>query len=365
MGKIDKVTREYIKNPVVVADVFNYIAYNGKKVIKPDNLTRIDTNSLIGIYDTLINNSYDNSSSHKKGPITKKKRTGSREKNNTHFIDRYRDAISMLSVTKDDKAIYALLGIEAQSYINYAMPVKNMLYDSIQYSVQITDLTNLHKTNKDKTDGKEFLSGMLKEDKLKPVITLVVYFGTEEWDGAKKLSDLLEDTDEHLKALIQDYELTIINPLTMADKEFDKFSTDLGIILKLIKYSSNKEMLLNILQGNSNLGKLTRQGAQVLCDSIGFNMDITEDEMEGKKMCKALAELIEDGRNEGMQAGKKIGLIEGRQSGLIEGRQSGLIEGRQSSAIRMFTRGISIDDISYSIETPVEQVKKWIEESKI
>ncbi len=340
MGKIDKVTRDYIKNPVVVADVFNYIAYNGKKVIKPDNLTKVDTNSLVGIYDNWNDSSSD------------KKNTDIKKNDMAYFIDRYRDVISMLSITKDDKAIYALLGIEAQSYINYAMPVRSMLYDVLQYAAQVTDLTNLHRANKDKTDSNEFLSGMLNEDRLKPVITLVLYFGTEEWDGAKKLSDLLEDTDEQLKALIQDYELTIINPLTMADEEFDKFSTDLGMILKLIKYSSDKEMLLTMMQGSSNLGMLSKQGAQVLCDSLGIDIDILEDEMEGKKMCKALAELIEDGRNEGMQAG------------ILEGRQSGLIEGRQISAIRMFTKGISLDDISYVVDTPIEQVRQWIEEAR-
>ncbi len=353
MGEIDKVTRDYIKNPVVVADVFNYIAYNGEKVIKPDNLTRVDTNSLVEIYDNLEISDYDNSFSCKRGTASKKKSV-------THFIDRYRDAISMLSIAKDDKAIYALLGIEAQSHINYAMPVRNMLYDAIQYAVQINDLTNLHKTNKDRINGNEFLSGMLKEDKLKPVITLVVYFGTEEWDGARKLSDLLEETDDNLKLFIQDYELTIINPLTMEDEEFDKFSTDLGIVLKLIKYSSNKKMLLNMTQGEENFGILSRQGARVLCASIGFDMDITEDEMEGKKMCKALAELIEDGKNEG----KEIGIAEGKEIGIAEGRQSGLAEGRRNSALRMHIRGDSIEDISYVVDASIEQVKQWIEEVK-
>ncbi len=363
MGKIDNITRDYIKNPVVVADVFNYIAYNGETVIKPDNLTSVDTNSLVGIYD-LINDKFleNESGSTSSGNSSNKKRNKAKNKPKAHFIDRYRDSISMLSITKDDKAIYALLGIEAQSYVNYAMPVKNMLYDALQYAVQVTNITNLLKANNVQVRDEEFLSGLRKEDRLKPVITLVVYFGTKDWDGAKKLSDLFEETDERLKPFIQDYKLTIINPTDMADEEFNKFSTDLGLVLKVLKNSSSPKHLSALINDKSTRGTLTRQGVQVIYDCLGVTVDIgtEEEEMEVKKMCSALAELIEDGRNEG----KEAGLIEGRKSGLIEGRKSGLIEGRKISAIKMFLHGDALEYICDVVDTPIEQVKQWIEEAK-
>lgn len=82
----------------------------------------------------------------------------------------------------DGNAIYLVLGIENQSKIHYAMVVKNMVYDSLHYAKQVMEATKSHKG--EKLSGDEFLSGFTKEDKLIPVITLVLYFGAEEWDGA-------------------------------------------------------------------------------------------------------------------------------------------------------------------------------------
>ncbi len=43
MGAKDTVTKEYMSNNSVFADAFNYLLYEGEQVIKPDNLTSLDT----------------------------------------------------------------------------------------------------------------------------------------------------------------------------------------------------------------------------------------------------------------------------------------------------------------------------------
>ena len=40
-------------------------------------------------------------------------------------------------LVKDDHAAYILLGIENQQKVHYAMPVRNMLYDALQYDKQV------------------------------------------------------------------------------------------------------------------------------------------------------------------------------------------------------------------------------------
>ena len=40
--------------------------------------------------------------------------------------------------------------------------------------------------------GNEFLSHMKKTDKLIPVVTVVIYYGDEEWDGAKSLYEMMD-----------------------------------------------------------------------------------------------------------------------------------------------------------------------------
>ena len=42
MGTVDIVTKEYMRENAVFADAFNYLIYNGKKVIDPAKLKEID-----------------------------------------------------------------------------------------------------------------------------------------------------------------------------------------------------------------------------------------------------------------------------------------------------------------------------------
>ena len=110
---------------------------------------------------------------------------------------KFRDNMKCLNAMTDDTAAYLLLGVEGQSQIHYAMPVKDMVYDAFQYASQVEEAANSHKRavkarKKDKKTPKvptvrtlssgEYLTGFYKEDKLIPVITLVIYFGSEEWD---------------------------------------------------------------------------------------------------------------------------------------------------------------------------------------
>lgn len=46
MGKIDTVTKDYMKKNSVFADAFNYFIYGGKRVIKPENLQELETRRL-------------------------------------------------------------------------------------------------------------------------------------------------------------------------------------------------------------------------------------------------------------------------------------------------------------------------------
>lgn len=46
MGKPDTATREYINDSQIFADVFNYFIYDGRKVVDPRNLEKLDEFSL-------------------------------------------------------------------------------------------------------------------------------------------------------------------------------------------------------------------------------------------------------------------------------------------------------------------------------
>lgn len=59
-----------------------------------------------------------------------------------------------------------LIGIEAQTNVHYAMPVKTMIYDALNYGDQVNGAKKRHQKNKDYKSSEEFLSGFTYDDKL-------------------------------------------------------------------------------------------------------------------------------------------------------------------------------------------------------
>ena len=44
--------------------------------------------------------------------------------------------------------VYILMGIEAQTDVHYAMPVKTMIYDALNYGEQVNEAKKSHRKNK-------------------------------------------------------------------------------------------------------------------------------------------------------------------------------------------------------------------------
>lgn len=206
----------------------------------------------------------------------------------------------MATAMEDGDAAYLILGIENQSDIHYAMPVKNGLYDMLQYAKQVSDTANSHRESNNTGDSKaEFLSGFYKTDKLLPVVTLVVYFGASEWDAPRSIHDMMLIRNERILAYTPDYRINLIAPQEIAKEEFAKFKTELSIVLKYIKYSKDKKQLDTVLHEDEAFRRVTRQTAEVINTVTNSKLEFNE----GKKsidMCKA----IEDMRNEAIQEGR-------------------------------------------------------------
>lgn len=90
-----------------------------------------------------------------------------------------------------------------------------------------------------KLTSEEFLSGFRKTDRLIPIITAVIYVGSDPWDGPKSLFDMMDIPDKRLIPFLNDYKLNIISALDIKDEDFDKFHTDLGFAMKIIKHQKD------------------------------------------------------------------------------------------------------------------------------
>ena len=112
-----------------------------------------------------------------------------------------------------------VIGIENQTEVNYAMVIRNMVYDALNYASQVEDYTKEHRDKKD-LEGAEFLSGLAKTDKLMPVVTITIYWNSGKWDGARSLHEMLAiDNDEIRRRYLES-----------ESSEYSKLSTE-GVIL--------------------------------------------------------------------------------------------------------------------------------------
>ena len=271
MGVMDTEGKQYLSNPVFFADAFNYLLYDGEQVIKPEELQELDTTELTVPYG-----------------------------NNARVpVQKYRDLLKMWNAMMDENAIYVILGAELQDKVHYGMPVKDGLYDMLGYSKQIAEIKRSYKKEDSSEEGEitvdngvlkikltseEFLSGLRKDDKLIPIITAVVYFGDEPWDGPRSLFEMLDVRDERLYRFLSDYKLNLISPADMDEDEFEKFHTELGYAMRLLKHQSEDADEMIVREGHR---KVSSETAYFLNAAMKLNLEF-EVEPGGVDMCKSM-----------------------------------------------------------------------------
>ena len=263
----------------------------------------------------------------------------------TIAVQKLRDIFKNASIKYTGKSYVVLIGVENQSDIHYAIPVKNMFYDVMAYGNQVKETAKKHRKEKDTATSDEFLSGFTKEDKLIPVITITVYLGTKEWDGPRKLSDMFGDVDEELLPFIPDYRINLLAPREITD--FTGFRTSIRQLFEVLKNAYDKEKMQEVLQNDEKFSKVDRETVEAINLFAGTDIDIDEKE-EVIDMCKAWEEQKNEGRELGREEGRELGREEGR------------IRQAKVTALKLQKKGHSIEDIAECVDFDEETVKKWL-----
>ena len=326
MGKIDVATKQYMSHKNVIADAFNFYVYDGAQVIKPERLQKIDTVEFMMPY----------------GNDAKA------------AVQKMRDNLMVWESVTDGDTVYVVLGTENQDKIHYAMAVKNMLYDALQYAKQVEEAKKTYrdknKTADIKLSSEEFLSGFRKQDKLMPVITLVVYFGDKSWDGAKSIHDMFCVNDGHILKYIPDYKINLIEPVKVSDNEYEKFKTDLGSVLQFIKHQSDEDG--SWIKGKHRFKSVEREAVELINMITGANIAGNEKE-EVVDVCRAWENSLKKAKDEGQREGR----LEGVREGEIHGRREGKIEGKIEAYVDC---DMTIPEIAKKVSKSEEYVKEVI-----
>ena len=173
--------------------------------------------------------------------------------------------------------------------------------------------------------GDEYLSCFSVQDLLKPVAVVVIFFGDEEWKGARTLHELLDWTDipEEWKELFMDYRMHLIEVQKIENLEL--FHSDLKLLFGFLQSKNDKEKLKGFLAENHDELSEVPQDLFMVMTSMSNIWQLRELQKEQKSqekgwkvnMCKAFDEMLEDSRNDGL----RIGIEKGRKEGKMEGEE--------------------------------------------
>ena len=304
--KADHILKNFWKDNSRFADLFNACIFDGEQVLKPNDLTEVDTD----ISSLLQFNGH------------------------AETIQKVLDVVKKTAFGID----FVILGIENQQKVHYAMPLRHMIGDAFSYLKEYNELAVQNKKQKNWRNSDEFLSGLTAEDRLHPMITICIYYGEKEWDGPRSLIDMLK-VPERFQALVSDYKMNLIE---VRNSEYLKFqNSDVSIVFYISRFIYDKryDKINDIYKEQlipSELGLVI--GA--ITESQKLIDDAIKLEKEGGKMnmCKALEELEEKGR------------IEGRREGEIKGEIKNKILLIQKKSQRGDSMEKIIDDLMESIE---------------
>ena len=332
MAAKDIITKEYMKDASIFADAFNSFLFDGEPVIDPLKLHAMDTTEITVPYG---------------------------EGNTEAPVQKFRDNLKYLTAMTDENAAYLILGIENQTDVHTAMPVKNMVYDALQYAAQVEKAAKSHqkaekerakiRNSEGKKEGsppgpssKEYLSGFYQDDRLVPVITLVILFSPASWDGPMSIHEMLSVKDKRILSFVPDYKINRIAPAHMDMKDMNKLKTSLREVLLYIKYSKDKEKLKQVVLSDERFKHVERSAVSVI--NVITNSKIKfEEKGEEINMCQAIMEMREEER------------LIGREEAREEGRE----EGREETAKRMLKLGKNtLEEISICCNLDIERIKE-------
>ena len=264
MGQKDISEKVLVDYNDVFADILNVCIYNGKEIVKPEELT-----------NTAVHSQYK------------------AEDGKLHEQER-----DVTKYWKEKNTAIAMFGIENQIKVDKKMPFRIISYDGAAYRGQLLG----------------------KNKNIVPVVTFVLYFGTEErWNRHLSIKECL-DIPKDLEEYVNDYRIHVIEVAWLTDEQLKQFKSDFGIVANFfvqkrknqdyqpddpreIKHVDEVLKLLSVMTGDKKY------------ESILYGK---KKSVEVKSMCEVAERLVRKGREEGIQQGIQVLVGALRKVGIAE-----------------------------------------------
>lgn len=132
---------------------------------------------------------------------------------------------------KDGEVELAICGMENQSSVEKYMPFRVMEYDGTAYRSQL------------QKSRKEIL----------PVMTIVLYYGTEHHWYAKKNIKALMKIPDGMEKYINDYKIQIFEVAWLTEEEIERFQSDFRIVANFLPRKEKIKIIYRMIQQKSNM----------------------------------------------------------------------------------------------------------------
>ena len=266
MGEKDILEKKLLMFNDVFADFVNGIMFDGKDVVKEDEL--VDLSGW----------------SHYKGDDSKHR-----------FQDR-----DVVKLWKKENVVISLIGIENQDIPDKNMVFRVLSYDGASYRTQLVEK---ERRKRKKNAG---IDGELQD--IFPVITFVIYYGEEEWRHETTLHKRL-NLDSELKHYVSDYSINLIDLKKLSEDDINKFKKDFKLIADyMVKGSKHKADRIDL----NHPEEVSELILRLTGEELPFEVECEEG---GKNMEKFFEPMFERAEARGEARGRAEGRAEGKTEG--------------------------------------------------
>ena len=271
----------------IFADLFNGSVFHGEHVIVPEQLAACSEKQTLQLKE------------------------GNDDIKN---LNRIRDVKMQMKSLNEKGQPEVILAVEAQREVHYGMPVRCLLYDGVDYADQMQRKGKYNRGTHNLKTSAEFMSGMTQEDRLVPVLTIVLHYGEKKnWIKPMDLHDMLDFTGRFMpwKKEFPNYMLHLVSSGTVNP---ENFKTGLREVFELLKVCHDKEKMNKILkEKKQHYSHLSRERSELVSVFLDIPVlrerpKLFESEKGDVNMCTAIEEMVLDGEKRGEKRGEVKGI---------------------------------------------------------
>ena len=194
---------------------------------------------------------------------------------------------------KEEKVELAICGIENQSTVEKHMPFRIIGYDGSAYRNQLQQ----------------------ERRKMLPVVTIVLYFGTDRhWNSRKKIKELME-IPKCLDRYVNDYQMHVFEVAWLTEEQISHFRSDFKVVANFfVQKRKNRDYIPDDPTEIRHVDEVLKL-LKVMTGDRRY-----EEIFRKKKGVRSMCDVAERLEKMGIAKGIEIGRSEGKMEGEIKGK---------------------------------------------